>query len=303
MNNINKFALSLLLSTSLIACSGKEDNSKVVATYVDGKVTEGEVYKYFQKAFETQEELKDKKFSDLPVAGQEALIRNYIWSKVLEKEAKTEGIEDSESFKEKLKALKMQLVQQELFERQVKKLVTDEAIESGYNQMVKNYVGKSEMQASHILVSTKQEAEDIVQKLNNGASFSELAKAYSMDPGSKDKGGSLGKFVQGKFDPDFEAKLAVMKKGDISEPVQTKFGWHIIKLEDKRPYNIPSKSEARQEVINNLNTEAINKLAGDLMSKADIKFSIEDKKLQSDDKSDSSSEKKDTTEPAADSAK
>lgn len=278
MKNINKFALSLLLSTSLIACSGQKEDSNVLATYNGGKVTLSEVSKHFQKLFDTQPELKDKKFEDLPAAAQESLVRNYILAKLFEKEAKAEGIEDSESFKEKISALKTQLVQQELLEKYVKKLVTEEVIENGYNQLVKNNVGKSEMQASHILVATKAEADDLLQRITVGANFGDLAKQYSLDTGSKEKAGSLGRFVQGQFVPEFEARLATMKKGEVSEPVQTKFGWHIIRLEDKRPYAIPSKEDARQAIINSLNNDAINKLASDLTSKADIKITIEDKK-------------------------
>lgn len=295
MKNINKFALSLLLSTSLIACSGQKDDNSVLATYNGGKVTVADVSKHFQKLFDSQEELKDKSFQDLPAAAQESLVRNYILTKLFEKEAKDEGIESSDAFKEKIAALKAQLVQQELLEKYVKKLVTEEAIENGYNQMVKNVVGKSEMQASHILVSTKQEAEEILQKINNGSNFAELAKHYSLDTGSKEKGGSLGKFVQGQFVPEFEAKLSTMKKGEISGPVQTKFGWHIIRLEDKRPFVIPSKEEARQAVINGLNNDAINKLASDLMSKADIKITIENKKDEEVKSDDATKEKSDAT--------
>lgn len=300
MKNINKFALSLLLSTSLIACSGQKEENNVLATYNGGKVTLAEVSKHFQKLFDSQEELKGKKFEDLPVTAQESLVRNYILTKLFEKEAKAEGIEDSEAFKEKLTAVKTQLVQQELLEKHVKKLVTEEAIENGYNQLVKNYVGKSEMQASHILVSTKAEADEIIQKLSIGVNFADLAKQYSLDTGSKEKGGSLGKFVQGQFVPEFEARLSTMKKGEISEPVQTKFGWHIIRLEDKRPYVIPSKEDARQTVINSLNNDAINKLANDLTTKADIKITIENKKDEAAKSEDSSKENANKKEEAAD---
>lgn len=292
MKTINKFALSLLLSTSLIACSGQKEDGNVLATYNGGKVTLADVSQHFKKLFESQEELKGKKFEDLPATAQESLVRNYILTKLFEKEAKDEGIENSEAFKEKLGALKTQLVQQELLEKHVKNLVTEEAIENGYNQLVKNYVGKSEMQASHILVATKSEADDILHKINNGANFADLAKQYSLDTGSKEKGGSLGKFVQGQFVPEFESRLSTMKKGEISEPVKTKFGWHIIRLEDKRPYVIPSKEDARQTVINSLNNDAINKLASDLTAKADIKITIKNNKDEAAKSEDENNDKK-----------
>ncbi len=283
MKTLNKLAITILLPFSLLACSGSD--GKVVATYKGGKVTESEVMNHFKKILESQEELKDKKFSDLDPRVQDEMIRKYILGKMMDKEAKDEKIEDTESFKEKMKNAREQIVVQELVEKYVKKYVTDSEVENTYNQLVKSWVGKSEMQASHILVATKELADELEAKLVAGADFASLAKEYSMDSGSKEKGGSLGRFVQGQFVPEFETQIAKMKKGEISEPIKTQFGWHIIRLEDKKPFTIPSKDDARQMVINKLNNDAANKLISDLMSKAEVKISAEskteDKKIDS----------------------
>lgn len=303
MRTINKLALVALLPFSLLACSGNSSDGKVVATYKGGKITESEVMTHFKKTFDTQDELKGKKMSELDPRIQEEMIQKYILNKMIEKEAKEEKLEDTESFKEKIKAAKDQIVLQELVEQYVKKFVTETEIENTYNQLVKSWVGKSEMQASHILVATKEQADDLEAKLKTGADFATLAKEYSMDSGSKDKGGSLGRFVQGQFVPEFETQLAKMKKGEVSDPIKTQFGWHIIKLEDKKPFSIPSKEDARQTVINKLNNDAANKLISDLMSKADLKMSTEsktdDKKIE-DKKEDKKEAKKPSAESSAD---
>tara|TARA_Y100000310_G_scaffold8435_1_gene8992 strand:+ start:126 stop:395 length:270 start_codon:yes stop_codon:yes gene_type:complete len=86
---------------------------------------------------------------------------------------------------------------------------------------------------SHILVKTQEQALEIKEKLNNGESFEKLAKEYSSCP-SKKRGGSLGWFSRGQMVKEFEKATFSLKKGQISEPVKTQFGWHIIKLNDKK---------------------------------------------------------------------
>lgn len=276
MNIMKKIAVTTLLPIALFACSAQD--GKVVATYSGGKVTETDIMNHFKKVFDAQPELKGKTFSDLEKPAQEQLVRGYILNKLLEKEAKDKKIEESEAFKEKIAGLKEQLIRQELIAAYAKDAVTDAKIDEEYNTWVKSVKGKYEMQASHILVATQAEANDIALKLQTGANFAELAKQYSTDPGSKANGGSLGHFIQGKFVPEFEAKLNTMKKGEISDPVQTQFGWHIIKLDDKRPVVIPSKEEARADVINKINNDAVKAMVDGLTAKADIKLMIEDKK-------------------------
>lgn len=275
MNKINKITIAMLLPLALFACSGSD--SKVVATYKDGKVTEADIMKHFKKVFDEQPNLKDKKFSDLDKNIQEQLVRSYILNQLLEKEAKDKNIEGSESFKEKLAAGKEQLVRQELIAAYAKDAATDAKIDEEYNNWVKAVKGKYEMQASHILVATEAEANDIKLKLQAGADFAELAKQYSKDDGSRNNGGSLGRFVQGKFVPEFEAKLATMSKGDISSPVKTQFGWHIIRLEDKRPVVIPSKEDAKAEIIAKINNDAVTAMVNEITTKAEIKIMLDEK--------------------------
>ena len=272
---MNKITIAMLLPLALFACSGSD--SKVVATYKDGKVTEADIMKHFKKVFDEQPNLKDKKFADLDKSVQEQLVRSYILNQLLEKEAKDKNIENSDSFKERIAAVKEQFVRQELIAAYAKDAATDAKIDAEYTQWVNAVKGKYEMQASHILVATQSEANDIKLKLQAGADFAELAKQYSKDEGSKSNGGSLGRFVQGKFVPEFEAKLSTMKKGDISDPVQTQFGWHVIRLEDKRSVVIPSKEDAKAEIINKINNDTVTTMVNDLTTKADIKLMLDDK--------------------------
>ena len=104
---------------------------------------------------------------------------------------------------------------------------------------------EEEVKASHILVKEEAKAKEIAAELATGdeKAFAEAAKANSIDPGSKDDGGSLGYFARGQMVPQFEEAAFKLKKGEVSPPIQTQFGWHIIKLEDRREKPAPKIPE------------------------------------------------------------
>ena len=262
------------LSTTLLASIAFADDDRIIATYKGGEVKESEVIQQFQPVLAAQTGGKDKKFTDLDSALQETLVRAYINIKLLEEEAKDSGIESSKQFQDKLNAVKNQMIQQELMERFVKSYVTDKMVDEEYNKLVANLKGKNEIKVSHILVATEKEAKNAKNRLNKGEKFAKLAKELSKDEGSKANGGELGYIVPGQLVPEFEEKAMAMKVNDISAPVKTQFGWHIITVLDKRPAQIPTKEEAVASIKNKLSREAIEKHFAELSSKADIKIML-----------------------------
>lgn len=112
--------------------------------------------------------------------------------------------------------------------------VTDQDAKAYYDSHPEEFKGQEEIRASHILVGTEAEARDIKDKLKKGAAFDKLAKQHSKDPGSKDKGGDLGYFRKGQMVPEFEKAVTELKKGEVGDPIKTQFGFHIIKVVDKR---------------------------------------------------------------------
>jgi parvulin-like peptidyl-prolyl isomerase len=262
------------LSTTLLASIAFADDDRIIATYKGGEVKESEVIQQFQPMLAAQTGGKDKKFTDLDSALQETLVRAYINIKLLEQEAKDSSIESSKQFQDKLNAIKNQMIQQELMERFVKSYVTDKMVDEEYNKLVANLKGKNEIKVSHILVATEKEAKNAKNRLNKGEKFAKLAKELSKDEGSKANGGELGYIVPGQLVPEFEEKAMAMKVNDISAPVKTQFGWHIITVLDKRPAQIPTKEEAVASIKNKLSREAIEKHFAELSSKADIKIML-----------------------------
>lgn len=132
-------------------------------------------------------------------------------------------------------------------------------------------LGAQEFNAKHILVASEQEAKDIIAELNKGGSFAKIAKDKSKDPGSKDKGGELGWFPANTMVKPFAEALSALKKGSVSAaPVQTQFGWHVIKLEDTRPLQAPEFDKVKDDLAKTLQQKQLDKLVLDLKAKAKI---------------------------------
>lgn len=146
---------------------------------------------------------------------------------------------------------------------------TDEAVQAAYDAKYADGTNEKEWNASHILVETEEEAKAIRQVLEDGADFAEVAKTSSTGP-SGPSGGSLGWFSAGQMVPAFEEAVAGMEDGEISEPVQTRFGWHIIKLNESRIAEAPTLDEVRGEIVNELESQAIEDYVSKLTGEADI---------------------------------
>ncbi|UWR07134.1 peptidylprolyl isomerase [Ruegeria sp. B32] len=134
--------------------------------------------------------------------------------------------------------------------------VTDDAIQAAYDAQFADFQGEDEFNASHILVATEDEAKEIKAQLDDGADFAELAKEKSTGP-SGPNGGALGWFGKGQMVPEFEQAVIGLEKGQVSDPVQTQFGWHVVILNDKRKSEAPELAAVRDELAQSVRQEAI----------------------------------------------
>ncbi|MGJ8582821.1 MAG: foldase protein PrsA [Marinosulfonomonas sp.] len=148
-------------------------------------------------------------------------------------------------------------------------VVTEEAVQAAYDAKYANVEPTMEYNASHILVETEDEAKALVKELEDGADFAELAKEKSTGP-SGPNGGELGWFGPGMMVKPFEDAVMALKVGEISPPVQTQFGWHVLVLNDTREKGAPALEEVRQELAEELQQKAIEDIVNDLSAKADI---------------------------------
>lgn len=251
------------------------NEDRVLATYNGGgEVRESQVMQEFKPALDMQPANKDKKFADLDSAVQEALVRGYINMQFLNKAAKDSNIEASQEFQDKLSNIKTQLIRQEVLERYVASVVTDKVIDEEYKKFAEGLKGQKELKVSHILVETEDKAKEIKSKLNKGEKFGALAKKFSTDDGSKANNGELGYIMKGQLVPEFENKAFAMKDNEVSDPVKSPFGWHVIKVLGRRDAQVPTAETEKPNIKARLSREAIEKYFTDLSSKADIKLNL-----------------------------
>lgn len=265
-----KKTATLLLSASILFSSYAYGEDKVLATYKGGNITETQVMGQFKDALASQPQFSGKKYTDLDPQMKDALLNGYINSKLLEDEAKNANVENTKAFKEKLDNVKKPLIQQELIDSYLRKNITDKMIEAEYKMLSNALNGKFEVKVSHILVKEEAKAKEAKKKLNKGAKFADVVKDYSTDQSTKANGGTLGYVMEGQLVPEFEKKAFSMKQGEISDPVKTDFGWHIIKLEDKRKAKVPSKEEAKTSIKNKLSQDTVAKYFDELRKKANV---------------------------------
>lgn len=148
--------------------------------------------------------------------------------------------------------------------------INEDALKKEYERQ-KAQIGDKEYKARHILVKEEAEAKQIIAQLKKGASFEKIAAEKSEDQGSKGQGGNLDWSAPGRYVPPFAEALKKLKKGQLTDPpVQTQFGWHVIRLDDERPFKTPDFDEVKPQLQQNLQRQAIDKVIGDLRAKAKV---------------------------------
>ncbi|WP_291360930.1 peptidylprolyl isomerase [Devosia sp.] len=162
------------------------------------------------------------------------LLRVLIDMKVMAKAGKDAGMADTPLFQQRLNYLEERALRRAFFAETIANAVTEETVRAEYDKFVAEFTPADEIRASHILVAEEAEANAIKAELDGGADFATLAKEKSIDPGAAN-GGDLGFFGKGMMVAPFEAAaFALADVGQVSAPVQSQFGWHIIRLEEKR---------------------------------------------------------------------
>lgn len=190
-----------------------------------------------------------QQFAQMPAERRKgAALAAVIEIELLAQKARADGLADTDAFKRRIEFLQNRVLHQSYIEANVASLVTDEAIRARYDQEVSATPPENEVSARHILVKTKEEAEAIIKQLDDGADFVELAKEKSTGP-SGPNGGDLGYFGRGQMVPAFEAAAFAMDVGSYSaEPVPTQFGFHVLKVEDKRQKQPPAFEQVQQQM-------------------------------------------------------
>jgi peptidyl-prolyl cis-trans isomerase C len=166
------------------------------------------------------------------------------------------------------------------YEKSVKGAISEAVAQGIYDDKVKMIPAEDEVEARHILVDTEEKANEVYEKVGKGEDFAKLAADYSNDPGSKADGGKLGYFAKGQMVKEFEDVAFALKKGEVSKPVKSKFGWHVIKVEDRRQKALPTFAEVKGQIMNSMVQQKGQQVATDLRGKANIEYVDSEIKIQ-----------------------
>jgi peptidyl-prolyl cis-trans isomerase C len=198
-----------------------------------------------------------------PEARRNYLITHLVDMILLSRAAEEQGLSGSDDFKRRFAAMRTKLLAGLMLRQIAQKSVSEEAMHKVYDDAVKQMGDEQEVRARHILVETEDQAKAIQADLKKGADFAELAKQKSKDPAAAD-GGDLGYFTKDQMVPEFADVAFKLDKGQISDPIKTAFGWHIIKVEDKRKKPMPTFDQVKDQlatvVVQQSQADLVNKL-------------------------------------------
>ncbi len=210
----------------------------------------------------------------------EFLIDNQLFAEA----AGGEKLDQGADFETRLKYLKRRALRELYFEKVIKASVSDADARKVYDEQVKLMKPEEEVSARHILVETEEKAKELKEKIKAGGDFVALAKENSKDPGSKEDGGNLGYFGHGQMVPQFEEVVFKLNKGDVSDPVKTQFGWHLIKIEDKRFKQPPAFDIVKDRIVQSQLLQKAQQSAVALRAKSKIEIVDADIKKAMDDR-------------------
>ncbi|MFC3883481.1 peptidylprolyl isomerase [Bacillus songklensis] len=264
---------------SLSACnSGSGANSDRIVQSKAGEITKEEFYnelktqagdKVLKQMVDTMLLEKEYKVTDKEI---DAKIKDYEkqfgGKDGLKQALEQKGIKDEKVFK---KLVKQELLAEKAATDGVK--VSEEDVKKEFEDKY-----KVEIKASHILVKDEKTAKEVKSRLDKGEDFTKLAKEYSIDPGSKVKGGDLGYFIKGNMVPEFDNVVFSLEVNKVSDPVKTQYGYHIIKVTDKKTNKFEDKKDGIEKELKFKKAKPINEVISKLQKEADI--NIKDKELE-----------------------
>ncbi|MDQ0505527.1 peptidylprolyl isomerase [Xanthobacter agilis] len=202
----------------------------------------------------------------LPPQLQGAARQDYVLSfltdmTLLAQAAEAQKLDQTPAFQQRMAYARTKALMEALMTQEAKKAVSEDMKRKTYDEFVKSAPAEEEVHARHILVDDEAKAKDIAKKAKAGEDFSKLAKEYSKD-GAED-GGDLGYFTKDQMVPEFAEAAFKLDKGQVSDPVKSQFGWHIIKIEDKRAKPVPTYEQVEPQ----LDQYLVRKAQADLVTK------------------------------------
>jgi len=231
---------------------------------VNGKPIKKNLYDFIVKDLASRGQKTDDNLNNM-------IVDRMIAMELINQEAEKTGLSKDVNYVLKEELARKEMLYNTFLQNYVQKNpISESDIKNAYEQYKKD-LGSQDFNAKHILLANEQEAKDVIAELNKGGNFNKIAKDKSKDTGSKDKGGDLGWFPANSMVKPFAEALTSLKKGNVTTiPVQTQFGWHVIKLEDIRALQAPEFDKVKEGLAKTLQQKQLDKLVLDLKTKAKI---------------------------------
>lgn len=259
---------------SQVAVNQPNDDSPVIAKVNGEGITRNEVFALLQNISQQMQQVPAEQL--LPMA-----IEQEINNKIISQKAAKAKLENNADVLKQLSEIKKQLVRAKFVEVEVNQKITDTKVKEAYADYVNNFPKVEEVKAAHILVDDEGKAKELIKKLNEGADFAELAKESSKD-GTAQNGGDLGYFAKTDVVPEFaEAAFSTEIGSYTKAPVKSNFGYHIIKVEDKRVRPAADFETAKPYLEQELRRKALDEIIMSWREEADIeRFDIDGNPVQ-----------------------
>jgi peptidyl-prolyl cis-trans isomerase C len=255
----------IILTLSITAASAKDLNNIVAAKVNDHIISAQDVLNVINTL---PQNIKKKPLPEIYPRVVNELINQYL----ITKQAYNEKLDLDQKVINLVKKSQDKILAKYWLNNYIKNETKEEKIKTFYNNYLKSFQKYKEANASHILVKNNEEAKAIIKKINNKSKFSELAKTHSTGPSGKN-GGNLGWFGPGQMVKEFEQATFSLEKGEISqEPVKTKFGFHIIKLNDIRDAKPKKLEEIKQNIIDKITKISLSNLENEIRNNQKIKI-------------------------------
>jgi peptidyl-prolyl cis-trans isomerase C len=254
----------LMISTALAGSRVVAQEEKVVATVNGVAIKTGDVEM-------AAEDLLAQLQSVPPEQRFRFLIEYLIERQLLAQAADKAKIASTDEYKRRLDYYSTKALRDSYFKTKIEPTISDDEAKKRYEEETAKITPEEEVRARHILVKTEKEAKEIAEELKKGGNFEEIAKAKSIGP-SAPRGGDLGHFTKDKMVPEFSEVAFKLKKGQISAPVKTNFGWHIIKVEDRRMQQLQEFEAIKSRIRNVLLRQKVTEIADTLRKNAKIEY-------------------------------
>ena len=255
---------ALFLAAAIFAAPAWAAPETVVAKVNGQDITEAELT--FAEAEIGQE------LAGVPAESRRRVLTEYlIEAHLMADSAEKAKLGEGPAFEARMKYYHLRALRDAYFEKQVRDSVPETEARALYDERVKGMPPQEEVRARHILVKTEEEAKKVAKELAGGADFAEAAKKYSQDRGGQG-GGDLGYFSRGQMVKAFDDVAFSLEKGKISDPVQSEFGWHIIKVEDKRNRQPPAFEEVKEQITASLIQNKLQTTVQDLRKNGKIEI-------------------------------